>query len=110
MSEKIVIALIGVSGAVIGSIATLAGNWLKHWLEEKSRSKKEQPAKDLLKEMLNHKDHTWRNLSTLSHVIGADEEITKRLLLEVGARASEDGKALWALKSRAPLSTGNQNA
>jgi hypothetical protein len=110
MSEKIAIALIGVSGAVIGSIATLAGNWLKHWLEEKSRSKKEQPAKDLLIEMLSHKDYTWRNLSTLSHVIGADEETTKRLLLEVGARASEDGKALWAMKSRAPLNTGNQNA
>lgn len=60
--------------------------------------------------MLNHKDYTWRNLSTLSHVIGADEETTKRLLLEVGARASEDGKDLWAMKSRAPLNTGNQNA
>jgi len=107
MSEKILIALIGISGAVIGSIATLAGNWLKLFLEEKSKSKKEQPAKDLLTEMLNHKEHTWRNLSTLSHVIGADEDVTKRLLLEVGARASEDGKALWALKSRAPLKGGD---
>lgn len=103
MSENLIIALIGVTGAVIGSVATLAANWLKHWLEEKSKSKKEEPAKDLLKEMLNHNEHTWRKLSTLSHVIGADEQTTKRLLLEIGARASEDGQSLWALKSRAPL-------
>lgn len=57
--------------------------------------------------MLNHKEHTWRKLETLMHVIGANDEKTKRLLLEIGARASEDGQNLWALKSRAPLNTGN---
>jgi thymidine phosphorylase len=103
MTEPVVIALIGVAGAVVGSLATLAGNFLIHWLEEQSQAKKEQPARELLEEMLNHKMHTWRKLETLMHVIGADEETTKRLLLELGARASEDGQPLWALKSRAPL-------
>lgn len=36
-------------------------------------------------------------------VIGADEETTKRLLLEIGARSSEDGRPLWALIRRQPL-------
>ncbi len=103
MSESVVIAFIGVAGAVIGSLATIAANVVNHCLTEKSESKKEQPAKELLTEMLNHKDYKWRRLETLMHVIGADEEKTKRLLLEVGARASEDGQSLWALKSRAPL-------
>ena len=103
MSDPIVIAMIGIAGAVIGSVATIAGNVLLHWLKEKSDSKREKPARDLLTEMLSHKDYQWRKLETLMHVIGADEEKTKRLLLEVGDRASEDGQPLWALKSRAPL-------
>lgn len=98
MSEPIVISLIGVAGAVVGSIATMAGNFLMHWLKERSESKKEKPARDLLTEMLSHSDCTWRKIETLMHVIGADEEKTKRLLLEVGARASEDGQEKWALK------------
>ena len=88
----------------------MAGNFLMHWLHEKSVSKKEQPARDLLKEMLEHTEHTWRNLDTLAHVIGSDEERTKRLLLEVGARASEDGQPKWALKTRAPLHNRSKSA
>ena len=62
----------------------------------------------MLTEMLNHPKWTWRELATLQHVIGADEETTKRLLLELGARASEDGKPLWGLKQRNPLPTDKQ--
>ena len=105
MTESFVIALIGVGGAVIGSVATLAGNFLMHWLKNRDEKNKEKPARGLLTEMLNDREYTWRKLDTLKHVIGANEETTKRLLLEVGARASEDGKDLWALKSRAPLNS-----
>ena len=103
MTEPIIISFIGIAGAVVGSIATMAGNILMHWLKERTELKKEKPARELLTNMLNHNEHTWRKLETLMHVIGADEEKTKRLLLEVGARASEDGQDLWALLSRAPL-------
>lgn len=103
MSEPIVIAIIGIAGAVVGSFATMAGNFLIHWLKERSESKREKPAREILNEMLSRNDYVWRELETLMHVIGADDEKTKRLLLEIGARASEDGRALWALKSRAPL-------
>ncbi len=108
MSESIVIALIGVTGAVIGSIATVAVQWLSHHLQENAAAKRDKPRKDLLLEMLKAPKYKWRELETLMHVIGADEETTKRLLLEVGARASEDGQPLWGLVERNPLPTGQK--
>lgn len=103
MNESIVIALIGVAGAVVGSIATVAVQWLSHYLQEKAAAKRENPRKDLLLKMLRSPKYQWRKLEMLMHVIGADEETTKRLLLEVGARASEDGQPLWGLIERNPL-------
>lgn len=103
MSEAVVIALIGVTGAVIGSISTIALQWVKHYLQERSVTQRDKPRKDLLLEMLNNPKYNWRELATLMHVIGSDEETTKRLLLEVGARASEDGKPIWGLIKRNPL-------
>lgn len=108
MSESIVIALIGVSGAVIGSVATVAVQWLSHCLNESAIRKRDKPRKDLLLKMLKSSKFRWRNFETLMHVIGADEETTKRLLLEVGARASEDGKPLWGLIERNPLPEGDE--
>lgn len=108
MSESIVIALIGVSGAVIGSVATVAVQWLSRYLDERAIKERDKPRKDLLLKMLRSQRHTWRKLETLMHVIGADEETTKRLLLEVGARASEDGKPQWGLIERNPLPEGHE--
>jgi hypothetical protein len=42
-------------------------------------------------------------LDTLSHVVGSDSETTKRLLIEIGARASENGRDLWGLIEDHPL-------
>lgn len=39
------------------------------------------------------------------HVIGANEETTKRLLIELGARGSEDGNELWGLIKYHPFET-----
>ena len=103
MSELIVIALIGVAGAVIGSISTVVGQWLSHYLKEKASANRDKPRKNLLLQMLSSKKYQWRKLETLMHVIGADEKTTKRLLLEIGARASEDGQPLWGLIKRNPL-------
>lgn len=106
MSETVVVALVGLAGAIVGGVMTLAGNVLVHCLKERTEAMRDAPRKRLLLEMLQHSEHKWRNLETLAHVIGADAEATKRLLLEVGARASEDGKPLWGLTSRNPLPTG----
>lgn len=103
MSENIWIAFIGFSGVVIGSLSTLAGTWLAHLLKEKAAARKDKARKDLLLKMLSDNAHEWRDLQTLQHVIGADEDTTKSLLISVGARASEDGKPLWALISKKPL-------
>ena len=108
MSESIVIALIGVSGAVIGSVATVSVQWLSHYLHECATKKRDKPRKNLLLKMLKSPKHQWRKLETLMHVIGSDEETAKRLLLEVGARASEDGKPLWGLIDRNPLPEGDE--
>lgn len=108
MSEPIVIALIGISGAIIGSIATIIGSIVLHCMKARAAIKQEQPQRALLLTMLTHQEYQWRTLNTLMHVIGADEKTTKRLLLEVGARASEDGKPLWGLITRNPLPLGKQ--
>src|ERR1700730_17324030 len=56
--------------------------------------------KSLLLRMLLDPRWPWRSLGILSHTIGADQETTKALLLEVGAQGSEDGNDLWALIAR----------
>lgn len=105
MSETVVVAIVGLVSAVVGSLLTLAGNIMGHCLKERAEAKRDAPRKQLLLQMLQHSEYGWRSLETLAHVIGADDDTTKRLLLEVGARASEDGKQLWGL-IRNPLPTG----
>jgi hypothetical protein len=108
VSEPIVIALIGVAGAVVGSVATMAGSILLHCLKERAAAKRDEPRKKLLLEMLESPEYQWRKLETLMHVIGTDEKTAKNLLLAVGARASEDGQSLWGLVKRNPLPKGKQ--
>lgn len=103
MSPKIEVAIIGFVGVLAGSILSVAGQIVMHWLQTGKQNKIDDYRKDLLKRMLGHPDHTWRTFPRLMHVIGADEETTKRLLLELGARASEDGQNLWGLVSRNPF-------
>ena len=98
-------AWIGLIGAVIGSVLTILGNVVMQCLKERSMARKDRPRKKLLEEMLNDKrfpEH-WRKLNTLVHVIGANEETTKRLLLEIGARGSEDQQDLWGLVKYHPF-------
>ena len=103
MSDAILIALIDVGGAMIGSMATVLGGLASEWWKTRQSAARDKPRRDLLLAMLSKAEYKWRNLDTLMHVIGADDATTKRLLLEVGARASEDGKPLWGLISRNPL-------
>jgi hypothetical protein len=103
MSESIVIALIGVIGAIIGSVATVSASIASYWWQDRAAALRDKPKKNLLLGMLNKPEFRWRNLDTLMYVIGSDEVTTKRLLLEIGARGSEDGKPLWGLVSRNPL-------
>jgi len=93
------IATVGLIGVLLGSAITVGGNILLHWLKERQNKRLEQSRKKLLLEMLRDSrfPRHWRQLSTLSRVIGADEETTKRLLIDVGARGSEKDDGLWGL-------------
>lgn len=116
IAEKVIsdtsfwIAIIGLIGAVVGSALTIAGNLLLHWLRDRQRRKLDQERKKLLKTMLEDSRFAdrWRRLSTLSRVIGADEETTRRLLIEVGARGSETDDGSWGLIKYHPFGETNQ--
>jgi len=104
------VAIIGLVGAVVGSLLTLAGNVVIHWLQDRPRRVLDEGRKKLLKTMLedNRFPNRWRRLSTLSRVIGADEQTTKRLLIEVGARGSEKDDGLWGLIAHHPFHETDQ--
>lgn len=93
------VAVIGLVGAIIGSLATIAGNILHHCLQSKPQRQLEKARKKILLQMLDDSRFAdrWRKLTTLARVIGADEETTKRLLIDVGARGSENDDGLWGL-------------
>ena len=111
IAEKVVsdtrfwIAIIGILGGVVGSILTLVGNIFFHWLKEKPRRDFDKRRIKILEEMLSDVrfPDKWRNLSTLSAVIGANETETKRLLIEARARGSEKADGKWGLIKNHPF-------
>ncbi|WP_445357631.1 hypothetical protein ACJJIC_18775 [Microbulbifer sp. ANSA002] len=108
--SKFWIALIGLCGAIVGSLLTFLGNFILHQLKEGPQKKLENQRIDLLKKMLDDDrfEQKWRSLSVLSAVIGASEEETKRLLFISGARGSEETDGKWGLIKNHPL-PGPQN-
>ena len=92
-----------VAGVLIGAFATPVGRLVESSIVNRSAMRAEKTRKRLLLGMLRSDKHSWRSLATLSSVIGSSEEATKELLLQIGARASENGRSLWALIERHPL-------
>ncbi|MDO9418224.1 hypothetical protein [Pararhizobium sp.] len=88
---KFWIALIGLAGAVIGSLLTIGGNLLLHWLSEKPQNDLDKNRIAMLKTMLDDDrfPEKWRKLSTLSAVIGANEENTKGYFLKLELEAQK---------------------
>ena len=105
MSEKIEVALIGFGGVIVGAFVAIASEFTKHFLKNRTQSKLDDKRKKLIKTMLDARD--WRKMSTLSRVIGADADTTRRLLIDLEARGSEiprdDGEEMWGLISKHPL-------
>lgn len=99
------VALIGLIGVVAGALITVAGSFALHWIQDLPLRRLDLGRKNLLEKMLRDprfKDK-WRKIETLSRVIGTDEETTKRLLIEVGARGSEKDDGFWGLIENHPL-------
>lgn len=101
---KFWIALVGVVGAIAGSLLTLFGSFALEWFKRKPQRDIDCARQKLLRQILDDKAFQWRSLSTLAAVIGCDEEQTKTHLIAIGARGSEKGDGKWGLISRHPLS------
>ena len=97
MSKEVIIALIGIAGVAVGAIIQTLLNFLKEYWQQRPSIKIAKKRKELLKKMLNSDTDKWRNIQTLMRVIGANEQTTKHLLLEIGARGSERENDVWAL-------------
>jgi hypothetical protein len=54
--------------------------------------------KKILIDALQDEKYDWRTLATLAHKIAADQTTTQELLIEIGARPSENGKDIWTIK------------
>ena len=92
-------------GAIIGASITVIGNILNDKIKSSREYIRNTNRRKILIQMLEDDRFTekWRNFKTLKHVIGADDETTKQLLIECGARASEDGQDIWGLLKFHPL-------
>ncbi len=96
-------ATLGLIGVIVGAIITGILKIIEEWFKQRAEKMKDEPRRQLLKKMLQDRRYEWRKVDTLSHVIGSDPETTKRLLIEIGARASENGRDLWGLIENHPL-------
>lgn len=101
---KFWIALVGVIGAIAGSLLTLIGSFALEWFKRKPQRDIDCAREKLLIQMLSDTAFQWRNLSTLAAVIGCDEEQTKNHLIAIEARGSEKNDGKWGLINRHPLS------
>ena len=99
------ISLVGLCGVLLGAIITVCGNIILHLLQNRNQKIINDKKKALLTAMLSDLRFTdnWRKISTLSRVIGTEEETTKQLLIEIGARGSERDDKLWGLIKYHPL-------
>ena len=99
------VAWVGFLGVAVGAVFGFLAALVPHVLKERSARRRDAPRKKLLLKMLEDDRFPgrWRKLATLQHVVGADAETAKQLLLEIDARASEDGQELWSLLKYHPL-------
>lgn len=96
-------ALVGIGGVIVGSILQVAGQICIKAYDQRKSNIHEEKQKEMLIEMLSDKKFEWRNFETLSRVIGADDETTRRLLIEAGARGDQRPTGKWALIEDQPL-------
>ena len=103
--SALAIAIVGLVGVIVGAIISILGNVLLHYLQNRRKDTLDELRKELLLKMLDTDrfPNKWRKLETLSRVIGADDETTKRLLIEIGARGSESESNSWGLIKHHPL-------
>lgn len=63
-----------------------------------SSARLEKRKKEILRDRLLRDGWKWRRMKSLRNAIQEDEPTTRRLLFEIGARASTTGDDLWTLE------------
>ena len=96
-------AIWGFVGSVIGAVATVVGFLVQDAIAEHRVRRRDAPRRKIIRQMLEDPAYEWRDLETISRVIGTDRSEAARLLIAEGARGSEEGNDVWALLSRKPL-------
>jgi hypothetical protein len=96
--------LAAILGAAVGIIGTLLTTLLQHHLQTKPAKSLAEKRRARLMELLTAEGYQWRTMATLSAAIGASEEATAELLLQLDARTSDTDRKIWGLISRNPIS------
>ena len=96
---------LGIIGVVVGSIGQFLIGHFQYQRETRAQRELDDKRKALLKQALENPPlgKEWRNIQTLSRIIGANYETTTRLLIDLGARGNEGENDVWALLSKKPL-------
>lgn len=103
--SKNIVAIASFFGVIAGAIITVFGSFALQYFKDRYVLKRECIQKKILKKMLedNRFPDKWRDIDTLSAVIGENEEKTKQLLIEIDARGSERIKKMWGLIKNHPI-------
>lgn len=94
----------GLLGASIGFLSGPISAWFGDYLRYRRSDKANRLRRERLNKILMNPRRKFREVEELATMIGAEEDLTKRLLLEIGARPLlTRGSTKWALISRAPF-------
>lgn len=93
----------GLGGIIVGASLQIFAHIGKKLYDERKQTALEISQKKMLVSMLDKNKSKWRKFETLSRVIGANDQTTRRLLIEVGARGNELDADVWALIKNKPL-------
>jgi hypothetical protein len=88
--------------AVLGAAVGSAGPVLLYWVQNKRANSLAEKRRQRLRELLSDPQYQWRSMATLSASIGASDETTAELLIEMDARTWEKDRRSWGLISRNP--------
>lgn len=105
LSPELQVAAVAFVGAMVGALATIVGQIgaasVTARLAERRQRRLDKPREDLLRHLLHNRPpgKKWRKMTTLRRAIGASEEETARLLVNIKARGSLDDDNVWGLIS-----------
>lgn len=100
-----------VAGAAIGGFISLGTAALNHFLAGRKQRKIDRARKKLLQTTLKGAGGDgWMHIATLAHIVGADLDTTRTLLIDIQARGSmKTDRETWSLISRNPLPASNES-